>query len=298
MKSNLSSKNPALIKISVVIFILLLAAYIPLKIHISSEGETEPVAETVSFDIIITRNLSRCIYPGGRCAAGIENTREMIRAGEKGESLLILDYLEIDPAKLEESTRPKQLPVDRLKRIGYHAIAPVIAGESTAEFLSSPRTVFQLPLPLVSANIIPEQDRNHNLRQWVCGDISGAVRGKDEYRDIRIGIFSVSRMDSIEDSYSRFNSYNIINPKIAALEVINRLNREGCHLIIAVCGAGFNEDLRSVPGIDLILEGAGKTRIRSNAENYMVSFGEDSSTANRFRVLFSEDSLKVIPLRS
>ncbi|MFO7915269.1 MAG: hypothetical protein R6U43_06210 [Candidatus Krumholzibacteriales bacterium] len=289
MKSNISKRNLALIRFSVIVFIILLALYIPLKIHISKEEGSPPIEHQVRFDMMITRNLSCALTRGGGCASG-ERIAEII---ENNNPSLLIDYMEITPGLLKAGARMEDLPIEKLKKTGYHAVVPVISDENPPEVLSGSFRLLQLPLPLTSANIVPGREGGNNLSQWIIAGIEGQQTKTGERREIKAGIFSISPADSVQPEYSRFNKYNIINPKIAALEAINRMKREGCHIVIAVCGAGGERELLGLPGIDIILEKAGQTTTSSSKQRVKVNFGGSGLPADIFRVFYSADSIRV-----
>ncbi|MBD3180515.1 MAG: hypothetical protein GF417_13580 [Candidatus Latescibacteria bacterium] len=295
MKSNLSRKNIALLGISVIIFIALLAVYIPLKIYINREESDSPVTGKVSFNILITRNLSGALDQARSGNRNPDRTVELVTSSDNRESLLLIDFIEIVPGISAGEERPAGFPTDKLKKIGYRAVAPLILRRDSMKFLSGPLWLFDLPLPLVSANIVATKESSNNLRRWLITDIEARADGNSGSREIRIGIFSVSNPDSIRAEYSRFNHYNLISPGIAALEAINRMIKEECHLIIALCDAGTTEILDDLPGIDLILEMGEKNFSRRSKDALTVSFsGEEDGPVN-LMVTYSKDSLRAAP---
>lgn len=280
----------ALIRFIVVIFILLLAVYIPLKIYINREEGLSHVEQQVSFDMMVTRNLSCTLSrPAGEYTCR-QRIGEII---ENHKPSLLIDYTEISSRLLKEAPGRENLPLEKLRNTGYHAVAPVIADRNSMEALSGAFWLLRLPLPLTSANIVPGSESGNNLRQLIITDIEAKRAETGKRRDIKAGIFSISLADSIQPEYSRFNKYNIINPKIAALEVINRLKREGCHIVIAVCGPGGEKELLELPGIDIILEKAGKPGFSYDRGRVTVRFGGEDLPVDIFRVSYSVDSIGV-----
>jgi hypothetical protein len=292
MRSNLPRKNFALIIAMVIIFAVLLAVYIPLKIHIRNSGEISPVEETVSFEILITRDLLWSLWPAEEGSSTGEDLPRRIGENVSRESVLIIDYLEINAGITEDEHAPDRIPVNRLEDIEYDAIFPVIASASPANLLSGRVKLLELPLPMVSANIVPEKATGDNLRQWVISEVRGSA-GDGTSRKIRVGLFSVSFSDSIQSAYSRFNRYNLVNPRIAALEVINRMKKDGCHLIIAVFGPGMTGSPGELPGIDLILESGEDGSGVGGSDIYTAGLQWEGMVPERLRIFYYGDSVRV-----
>lgn len=89
---------------------------------------------------------------------------------------------------------------------------------------------------------------------------------------IRVGIFSVTLAHFVYgvDRPAR-DLYEVVDPRLAALEAVSRLREEGCDLIVAVSVQGWEKSVDlavQVPGIDVVING---TRSHPSAHGERVS---------------------------
>ncbi len=114
-------------------------------------------------------------------------------------------------------------------------------------------------LPLVSTNIIDKRGEGPVGSKWIIKDIGGKRTFFDRKGGVRVGIFGVVLpyfIHSIDPEIQKL--YQVIDPKIAALQAVSELRARGCDLIVALSFQGWTNTMNlasSVPGIDIVING-------------------------------------------
>jgi 2',3'-cyclic-nucleotide 2'-phosphodiesterase (5'-nucleotidase family) len=151
----------------------------------------------------------------------------------------------------------------------------------------------QFHLPFVSTNIMDRKSGKHitePLRTRAFGErrtLFGRTGGW------RVGIFCVARPELIYGfGDNPAASYDVVDPRIAALEAVNKLRRQGCSLVIGISHQGFEKSLelaREVPGIDLVINAhwsSGVTRAERVGRTLVVDPGQRETSFTEIEVVF------------
>jgi hypothetical protein len=319
MKNNVSRENSTLLKISMIVFIGLLAIYIPLKIYISYSNNNTALQGEISLKIFVTHNIwlsnespvergpftetksynSRSLEYGNTdkhntWAKSLFDSLKSIRA--KNHALLVdLCGIGYHSGENKYSIFPEFSKEARV--LNYDAIATGMP-DNINYFLNLIKSDYS-SLPFTSVNIIND-DGKRILKKWIIKEIKGVESKTGDKVKIKIGIFSVTFADSYSDQNLR-EPRNLINPKIASLEAVTKMENEMCNLIIALSetSPGNSIDLaRSVHGIDLVINASksGKgTQCRSIPDSYIFDISENSPYLQEINIRLAKDSLIVIP---
>lgn len=145
-----------------------------------------------------------------------------------------------------------------MKRMGYDAVG--LAGNEIRfgkkQLLEA---VEEASLPVTSANIFDKRDGQMLAAPWIIKDLGGRMTITGRKGGIRAGIFSVVlpmfiyEIDPLIPKY-----YEIVNPRIAALDAVSHLREKGCDIIIAISHQGWMNSMEfaaDIPGIDIVVNG-------------------------------------------
>ncbi|HMA76412.1 MAG TPA: hypothetical protein VKO43_03790 [Candidatus Krumholzibacteriaceae bacterium] len=290
MKRRTEKETPILLRISMIVFIVLLAVYIPLRIYISHSGPSRLKREKIDFTIFVTHNISS---PAETRKHGYNYDRYPDR--QKGDGLLVelcgigcytaedrySDF--IDFTKAAENLRYDAVAVDLSRNMDYF-LKLIESGYSH--------------IPFTSVNII-DDDGKTIFRRWIIKEIKGKNPETDETAEVKTGIFSVA-FDREDSDYTTVRRYKTIDPRIASLEATTRMENENCALVVALSRVSSEKSIdlaRSVPGIDLVInlsEPGTRARLRSTGNSYIFDIPEGSSSLQKLNIKLDQDSLNVL----
>jgi 2',3'-cyclic-nucleotide 2'-phosphodiesterase (5'-nucleotidase family) len=303
MKRKIKKENSVLLKISSIVFIALLAIYIPLKVYISHSEKKPVIRGQVALTIFITHNIwCSHEFSGGRESGNIEENSPLkktlfdsIKSATEKEHALLVDLCGISCCK---ANKYPGLPFPKeAQLLKYDAIA-VGLHHATNNFHDSKKLGYS-SLPFTSANII-NTDGKTIFNRWIIKETVGLNSKTGEMVKIKIGIFSVTFADSASDQNSQ-ESHTIINPKIASLEAVTRMKNEMCDLIIALSRTSPEKSIdlaTSVSGIDILINASesGVAPLCRPVHNlYILNIAENSPPLQEINIKLTEDSLTVIP---
>jgi hypothetical protein len=152
---------------------------------------------------------------------------------------------------------------------------------------------------MAPSNIVASAASRSSLQKLAVREVKLYDTSSGEKLGLKTGIFSVIFSDSIHERYEMNSPYNIIDPKIAALEAASELKKKKCRLSIAVCGteAATSEELAFIDaGIDIIINLS-----RSDPESrcyplngaYAVQAGTESPMIEKLTVILEKDRFEV-----
>lgn len=112
-------------------------------------------------------------------------------------------------------------------------------------------------LPFLSTNILSAAARQPIAAQEIVKTFGGRRTMFGRTGGWRVGLFSVASPDLVygfgDNPAAR---YYVVDPKIAAVEAVAKLRREGCSVIVAVSHQPWEKSVdlaRGVPGIDVVI---------------------------------------------
>lgn len=302
MKRTATNRNFILIRICLIVFLVLLAVYIPLKIYISRTEQKWPEQARAGFKLYVTRSFFCRGAEASRGVEGIDSlSRSVSRERKAGEPLLLIETEGVfceggGPGILTDSGFAK-----KARGAGYDAVftgQPVgpedeetllhaLAESPGRRALLSPSNV--IPSPMTGIALIRRTVRKLRLSDTATGEKLVA----------KAGIFGVIFADSVYERKDKNGRYDIINPKIAALEAASALKEEGCRFIIAICGGGKEESVdlaETVPGIDLVINASsaseGTSLVKVN-RCLVAHIGGEGRIIVKLSVLLEKDSFEV-----
>jgi 2',3'-cyclic-nucleotide 2'-phosphodiesterase (5'-nucleotidase family) len=153
-------------------------------------------------------------------------------------------------------------------------------------------------IPLVCSNLIDRTVGRPALPTTIVKDVGGKRTLFGRTGTVRVGIFAVVLPTLVYGAAPGVAArYEVVDPRLAALEAVTNLRRDGCDLIVAVSHQGWPRSLdlaREVPGIDLVLNAH-----REHADPYMerigstyvVDGGETERSFTEVEVQFAGDTL-------
>lgn len=184
-----------------------------------------------------------------------------------------------------------------MKLLGYDAVA---IGEREIKFGRKKLHKFakQYKLSLISSNIIDRMTGKLIAKPFVIKDIGGKRSLFGRKGGLKVGVFSVILPGFVLSVDSKaIDYYNVLDPKIAALEAVTTLRSKGCDLVIAISHQGWKKSLdlaHDVPGIDIVINshrshrGTFRERI---AHTLVVDIGENKTSFTEIEIAFKGDSL-------
>jgi sulfur-oxidizing protein SoxB len=112
-------------------------------------------------------------------------------------------------------------------------------------------------LPLVSANILDKETGIPIFDRYIIKRAGGGGFLFFRSGGVRVGVFSVADPDLIYSADRLVkNYYDIIDPRIAALDVVTDLREEGCDIIVALSHQAWDKSIelaREIPGVDIVI---------------------------------------------
>jgi len=112
-------------------------------------------------------------------------------------------------------------------------------------------------LPLVSANILDKQSGKPIFERYIIRRLGGRKFLFFHSGGIKVGVFSVADPALVygADRLVR-DYYEVVDPRIAALDAVTKLREAECDVIVALCHRELllcMELAREVPGIDIVV---------------------------------------------
>lgn len=283
-----------------IVFIVLLAVYISLRIYISRSEHNRLKREKIDFTIFVTHNVS---YPI-KLSQGERDPAETKKDGynydkypsrRKGYGLLV-ELCGIGCYRAENKYSDFIDFTRAAKNLRYDAVA-VDLSRNMDYFLKLIESGYS-HIPFTSANII-DSNGGAIFRRWIIKEIKGENPETGEIAEVKTGIFSVA-FDEEDSDYTTVRTYKTINPKIASLEAATKMKNEMCDLIIALSHVSSEKSMdlaRSVPGIDLVInlsEPDTPTRLRSAGNSYIFDIPEGSSSLQKLNIKLDQSSFDVL----
>jgi 2',3'-cyclic-nucleotide 2'-phosphodiesterase (5'-nucleotidase family) len=112
-------------------------------------------------------------------------------------------------------------------------------------------------LALLSANILDRKSGRPIFGRHLIKRTGGSRFLFLRSGGVRVGVFSVSDPELIYSSDRLVrNYYEIIDPRIAALDAVSTLREKGCDIIVALSHQEWNKSVdlaREVPGVDIVV---------------------------------------------
>ncbi len=112
-------------------------------------------------------------------------------------------------------------------------------------------------LPFLSTNIVSAATRKPIAEQEIVKTFGGRRTMFGRTGGWRVGMFSVASPELVygfgDNAAAR---YYVVDPKIAAVEAVAKLRREGCSVIVAISHQPWEKSIdlaRAVPGIDVVV---------------------------------------------
>ena len=145
-----------------------------------------------------------------------------------------------------------------MRMIGY-AAAGVGADEIRFGRTRLLESVNKAGFELLSANIYDKRGGEMLGAKYTVIRAGGRRTLTGTKGGVRIGVFSVTLplfVHEIDPDIPQY--YDILDPRIAALEAVSALREKGCNLIVALSNQGWTKSLalaESVDGIDIVING-------------------------------------------
>jgi len=302
MKRNVARGNFLLIKIITGIFVVLLAIYIPLRIHIARSGKGWPEKAVADLEIYVTAGFGPRSGPRVR----LEELEALIDPADEQRderSFLLVDACGSGCCG-KEDFRGGFFDEEVRKRIagtGYDAIipGPACPGQKEEDYFRKLVGYSGQTILLIPANLFEGSRPAGSLKKKAVMELTLADMAEGEPVDIKTGIFCVLFSDSIYRSYDRNKPFNLIDPRMAALETAASMKKKQVDLILAFCSAsgGRSEALAAeVPGIDLVVNftGDGGSAVRRVPGGALLVDLGNKSCLNRITVTITADSLSAV----
>lgn len=153
-------------------------------------------------------------------------------------------------------------------------------------------------LRLVSSNIKKKRSGKHIVAPYIIKTVGGKRTPFGKKGTLKIGIFSVVLpifIHSIDKSI--YDNYVILNPDIAALEAVSKLEHKGCDLIVALSSQGWRKSIalaKEVPGIDIVINGRSshpRTHSIWIGNTLVVDTGNKLTSLTEIEVTYTEDNI-------
>ena len=296
-----------LINAALVVLIILIVMYVPLRVRMErSERALERLDPHLTISVFFTN------WPAGRPEPIGKGTREHRRTAPWAS--LIEERRHERPVVLIGAGDcsfsmgpPTRDPGDgelfeEIRRLRYDAVG--IGECETRIGLDGILTQgHEHGIPFVSSNIIDRRTSKPAARTSIIKELGGTRTFIGRKGSLRVGIFSVALPDCIYASHQDAPSrYDVVDPKLAALEAVTNLRAAGCRLIIAISHQGWTQSLelaRDVGGIDVVLNGH---RSHDNAHEELVGRtivvdpGTNGRSFTEVLMTFAGDSLIATPV--
>ncbi len=302
MKRNVARGNFLLIKIITGIFVALLAIYIPLKIYIAKSEKDWPENAEARLEIYVTGRFGLGSEPGSRLAE-LGELKDLIAKNRDEKPMLLVEACgsgccgnEIHQGFLFDEPAWK-----RITEIGYDTIVPGAAcpGRKKEDYFRRLIDYSGPNILLAPANLFPGSQVTGSLKKEAVVELTLTDITGGESIDMKAGIFCVLFTDSIYRGYDRNKPFNLIDPRMAALETAASMKKKNIGLVMALCSAdeGSGEALAAeVPGVDLVVnytETAGPTARRVTGGSLLVNL-DNESVLSRITVTITADSLSAV----
>jgi 2',3'-cyclic-nucleotide 2'-phosphodiesterase (5'-nucleotidase family) len=291
MSGNVAKDLSPFIRIMIAIFLLLLAVWIVLKIYIARTESPEPPADGTKISVFVTAGLGGYREPRGSEAdtySGMAQWASLIDMRRRQNPAILVDAGDFcDPAWEAGAEAEAGYFFEAMGLIGYTA-----AGIGSGEILFGRERLYEMAdragFELLSANIRGGRgeempgSKHTVIRAGGRRTLTGMKGG------VRIGVFSVALRELIPGV-----DFDILDPRIAALEAVSILKEKGCDLILALSYQGWEESLslaESVDGIDIVINGlSGHDRLTEKriGNTMVVDTGPGRSSLTELRVLWS-----------
>lgn len=145
---------------------------------------------------------------------------------------------------------------EALEMLGYEAL-----GAAENEILFGRENLREMiedhGLAVVSANILDRKTGEPAFERYVIRQIGGSRFLFFRWGGIKVGFFSVSDPDLVYGADRLVKDYyEVIDPRIAALDAVTELRQRGCDVIVASSHQEWDRSVefaREVPGINIVI---------------------------------------------
>lgn len=191
--------------------------------------------------------------------SGMARWASLIKERRREHPAILLDAGGFtDPAPREEAELDDDYFFEGMRSIGYEAAG---VGPSEIEYGRTRllERVDEAGFELLSTNIVDKRGGGRLGSPWTVLRVGGRKSIFGRTGGLRIGVFAVvlpRLVEEIDPLIPRY--YDLIDPRLAALEAVSALREKNCDLIVALSYQGWGESLelaREVPGIDLVING-------------------------------------------
>lgn len=145
---------------------------------------------------------------------------------------------------------------EAVRKIGYDALA-VAENEILLGRKNLRKRANEGDLPLVSANILDRKSGKHLFDRNLVRRVGGSGFLFFRSGGIKVGIFSIADPELLYGADRLVKDYyEIIDPRIAALEAVSALEAQGCDMIVALSHMGWDlsaELAEEIPGLDIVV---------------------------------------------
>ena len=255
-------RNP-LINSALVVLVILIVIYIPLRVRMERSERTEMrPPERLTFSIFFTDGLGGRLEPPGNApgvARGAARWASLIEERRRERPVVVIDAGDFSPLPDAAGPAPDDWRfIEGMRLLPYDAIG---IGERETRFglediLTNRRS---RGLPFVSSNIIDRSTGRPATRTVIVKELGGERSLFGRRGVLRAGIFAVALGEYVFASRQDVSSrYDVVDSKLAALEAVTNLRSAGCGLIVAISHQGWPQSLelaRDVRGIDIVLNG-------------------------------------------
>jgi 2',3'-cyclic-nucleotide 2'-phosphodiesterase (5'-nucleotidase family) len=189
---------------------------------------------------------------------------------------------------------------EALKKLRYDALA---VGEKEILFGRSKllEAADRQKLALVSANVRDKETGRPLTTPNTVKVVGGKRRFFRTVGGIKVGIFSVASPDLLY-APDRFvqKYYDVVDPRIAALEAVSELRAKGCDVIVALSHQDWNESVelaRTVPGLDIVVSSHG-SRMKTVSERIgsalVVGTGDNNTSFTEIEVAWEDGRTEAV----
>ncbi|OQX84864.1 MAG: hypothetical protein B6D63_03635 [Candidatus Latescibacteria bacterium 4484_7] len=153
-------------------------------------------------------------------------------------------------------------------------------------------------LPLLSTNLLYSGSGKPIGSKYIIEEVGGTRGILGRKGSVKIGIFSVILPFYAHSTGEKaMRDYDVLSPKVTAMEAVSSLKRSGCNLIVAVSHQGWRKSIdlaKSVDGIDIVINAHrahDHTYSERTGKTLVVDAGDKRMSFSEIIVTFKGDSL-------
>ena len=262
MSGNAARQLSPFIRIMIAIFLLLLAVWIVLKIYIARSEPSGPQADGTKVSIFVTAGLKGYREPRGSdkdSFSGMARWASLIDKRRTQHPAILLDAGDFcGSAQGNAETPDIKYFFEGMRMIGY-AAAGIGSDEIRFGHRRLHEKVDRSGFELLSSNIFGRAEEEIPGARYTVIRTGGRRTLTGMKGGLKIGVFSVALPRFINETGPGIPlHYDVLDPRIAALEAVSVLKEKGCDLIVALSYQSWPMSLalaESVDGIDIVING-------------------------------------------